>query len=411
MKKYIKTVSILAVVLVTFAIYYINNDVITGVNPELKVENISGDAAVVDNILLTGTIYDDETIYDVSFTWQKGKTIYDTELSFLQQLSERTDSIRLKQYEKDYRSFMRGTVREETFFYEDDEVLAYAGTPYSFFDFEMADFDVKLLHKERDDVTKFTVPIPDRGKYWHVAVTNVYYEDGKIYVTTENEQNTVDDTGHTVVMVNVFDIKEEKLVDQKVVAENKEQERYDGYTILETLVDEAEAGVVYIAQSDYSYDDGLEDTSEMDFAKEEIDIVKIMKLDVVQQKLTEIDVPDKLFHGNVMYAHDGVIYSDEIEDKKMTLHRLNVNDKKIDSLEIPLTYTSDVWSVYSEVIDLKDDTLYFTVDYLEGLEKAPLIAVDLTDFTLLYEGEIVPQLDETKALTKQVYFEQSKALD
>src|SRR5699024_4283121 len=117
MKKYIKTVSILAVVLVTFAIYYINNDVITGVNPELKVENISGDAAVVDNILLTGTIYDDETIYDESFTWQKGKTIYDTELSFLQQLSYRTDAIRLTQYVKDYRNYMPETVHEYTYLY------------------------------------------------------------------------------------------------------------------------------------------------------------------------------------------------------------------------------------------------------------------------------------------------------
>src|SRR5699024_3561544 len=121
MKKYIKTVSILVVVVVAFAIYYVKNEMIPGINPAFTITDISGDTSIVDHLLLTGTVYDDETVYDDSFTWQKGKTMYDTELSLLQQISERTDSVLMKQYETDYRSFMRGTVREESFFYENEE--------------------------------------------------------------------------------------------------------------------------------------------------------------------------------------------------------------------------------------------------------------------------------------------------
>lgn len=412
MKKYIKTISIVTVILVTFTIYYIKNDVITGVNPSFAIEKINGDMAIEDKVLFTGTVYDDEGIYDESFTWRDGKTVYANELSILQQLSEGTDSMKLKQYEKDYRSFMRGTVRDEAYFYEDDELLAYAGTPYSFFDFTVVDFDIKLLNKKTNDVTKFTLPIPEQGKYWHVSVSDVYYEDGKIYATTVNEQNTDDDTNHTVVVVHVFDIETQSLLGHKTVAEYKEKERYDGYSILETVVDEKTPGLVYVVQSDYSYEDGLNDTSEMDFAKQDIQVEKVMKLDVIGQKATEIEMPKKLLQGNVMFSHDKFLYSNEIDPQKITLHRLHVDTKEIESLDIPLSYTSDAWSIYGSTMDIQEELLYFTVDYLEKLEKAPLLAVDLKDFTLVYEGEIIPEMNEgIQAGTKQVYFEQLKLVD
>lgn len=411
MKKYIKTVSILTSVVVVFAIYYIKNEVITGVNPAFTITDIRGDASIVDQLLLTGIVYEDEIANDESFTWQKGKTTYDTELSLLQQISESTNSLQMKQYEADYRSFMRGTVRDESFFYENEDVLAYAGTPYSFIDFETADFDVKVLNKETNNVTKFTLPIPERGKYWHVGVRNVYYEDGKLYVTTENEQDSTDDTDHTVIMMNIFDIETQSLIEQKNVAELKAKARYDGYSILETLVDETTPGIVYVVQSNYFHEDGLEDTSNMDFAKQEIQLEKVMKVDIVDQKTTDIKLPDTLLKGNVMFTHNNMMYTNEIDPKKITLHRLDMKQQKVSSLEIPVPYASDMWSIYGGTMDIKDEVLYFTVDYLEQLEKAPLLAVDLTDFTLLFEGEIVPKIEGTEVGTKQVYFDQLKRVD
>src|SRR5699024_10727519 len=77
-------------------------------------------------------------------------------------------------------------------------------------------FEVHLLDRASEQVTKRTVDIPDVLDYWYLDIRNVYYEDGKIFVTTVNYKEDAvvsSEYGNYAeeVVIYTFDMENEQL--------------------------------------------------------------------------------------------------------------------------------------------------------------------------------------------------------
>ncbi|NYF26091.1 hypothetical protein [Sporosarcina sp. JAI121] len=214
MKRYWKIISICLVTLLVIGTFYIQSSFATNEHLKIEFEKVNGNEGEVENLILFGD-------YSVGHIYQplqitSEETIDPTNLPFLRQLERITIPPMLEGLVKQYRNFMRGKDMASTYFFEDENRIAYANIKAKNHVHPMKDltFDIEVLTKKSEEVTSIRLDVPERESYFWMQVEDVQVIDDEVKVIARSSRITNGDE----LRVYTFDLNKQKLVTDDTIA-------------------------------------------------------------------------------------------------------------------------------------------------------------------------------------------------
>ena len=205
MKRYWKVISLTAVILLTFSIYYIGSGLAKEELLGLELVTISGDEELIEGITINGDYSDD--FNHASFRLTNEGITYASDLNYFNRYSGIYQSPTITKLIEEHRGFMRGKERIELF-YEDDEMLAYVERKS-----QDSTFEVGILDKASNDKHSFSVRIPKEDPFDYMNIIEVQRVGERLHVITRNYHLE----GEKVYVYEI-DIKGEKITnDQPII--------------------------------------------------------------------------------------------------------------------------------------------------------------------------------------------------
>ena len=138
MKRYWKIISVCLITLIVIGTFYIQSSFATNEHLKIEFEKVNGNKGEVKNLVLYGDYFVGNLYQPLQITSEE--TINQNNVPFLQQLERITVSPIFEDLVKQHRNFMRGKDLMPTYFFEDENLLAYASinsekqcTPYDGF--------------------------------------------------------------------------------------------------------------------------------------------------------------------------------------------------------------------------------------------------------------------------------------
>ena len=382
MKKYMKLISVAVMIVVIYTVFFISGKEMTASFPQIKFHHIEGDASLVESLAIFGSINTGNYFFDETFKYDKSGTTYEADLPWLERL-DGFSSEQMERLNKKYPSFMRGKDNYDSYFFESDEIVAYVG--FSSMNWEMAPekFEVHLLDRASEQVKKLTVDIPDVLDYWYLDIRNVYYEDGKIFVTTVNYKEDAvvsSEYGNYAeeVVIYTFDMENEQLENTTSIHTVNALEDDQGFAYANVLVADKDKGSLYLVDSNEIYSEDGSSSMKLN---------KVMHIDVASQKKKEIKVEKEVKGGVPVQADAKDLYFLQDKDGKAALMKYNVENGEMISKLIfdeGLSY-DDAQGSYIEVIN---GELYYIPTFMYNDDTAKIAVLDTNTLDKKYVGEL-----------------------
>ncbi|WP_047980962.1 hypothetical protein [Ornithinibacillus contaminans] len=221
LKRYWKLLSIVLVIVVVLATFYINSALASKQYPELVMKTISGDEAAVEGLTLLGD-YSDPTNLHGTFKVSLDGISYKEEQSYFKKIDPTTFTMdALTTLRDSYRNFMRGKQGDPALYFEDDSFVAYA-TIESKRNFtsvyqENFTFDITVLNKESEETTSLKINVPDQRNVSFMEVWDVQVIDGNLQVITRTEAYRSQEN-ETSLRMYIFDLEAEQLIGDETIS-------------------------------------------------------------------------------------------------------------------------------------------------------------------------------------------------
>ncbi|MCR2823286.1 hypothetical protein [Lederbergia panacisoli] len=220
MKRYWKSILLCMVIVIVLGSFYMKSSLAAQKPMKIEFEKISGNEDEIDDLILYGG-YDMGNQYS---NWEitKNGTRERSHHSLIQELTKTYATPALGKLIKEHKQFMRGKGLNQEYFYEDEQLIAYAYMEGPGYDgpTNHSLMDIALLNKESKKITSFKADIPNKEKYYWGYVQEVQLVDGQLKVFTQGFPAA----GGSDLNVYTFDLAEQKLVDAVLIASAKADE-------------------------------------------------------------------------------------------------------------------------------------------------------------------------------------------
>ncbi|MFS0576157.1 hypothetical protein AB1K83_10995 [Sporosarcina sp. 179-K 3D1 HS] len=217
MKRYWKTISICLVTLLVIGTFYIQSSFAANNHVKIEFEKVSGNEDEVKHLMLDGH-------YPVGHMYQplqitSEETIDPSNLSFLRKLERLSVPPRFDDLVKQHRAFMRSKYLMPNYFFENDNLIAYANIKAKNNVHPMTglSFDIEVLNKETKEITPIQLDIPERENYGWMQVEDVQVIDGELKIITRGSR--IKKNIENELRVYTFDVSEKKLLsDESIIS-------------------------------------------------------------------------------------------------------------------------------------------------------------------------------------------------
>lgn len=219
MKRYWKTISICLVTLLVIGTFYIQSSLATSVDIKIEFEKVHGDERELQKLMLSGDyLVDDPYLFQLLHITSE-ETINLTNMSFSQKLSRLGVPLYLEELVKKHKNFMRSKDFISNYFFEDENVVAYADIKHS--REQNFRFDIEVLTKQTNDKMSLRLDVPNRDDYGWMQVEDVQILDSELKIIARdfhlgNRKNEL--------RVYTFDMDELKLISNDLIASISESE-------------------------------------------------------------------------------------------------------------------------------------------------------------------------------------------
>ncbi|MBK5484951.1 hypothetical protein JFV29_24250 [Peribacillus sp. TH16] len=223
MKRYICSIIIGMVVILSIGTYYVKVASSASGLPKYTFKTLEGSSKELDPVIINGSSLEANPYFEL-LTIESNQTTYDSEKSYFESLTGRQDA-QMGRLMKEHRSFMRGKGFIDSF-YEDSDFLAYASVNEDFTksgNME-AKFDIALLEKKSNDESSFSLELPDQERKMNTNVVDVQLVHSKLQVLTTNDVNSNDDKQTKEVHLYTIDLANKKVIGDKTLL----SETYNG---------------------------------------------------------------------------------------------------------------------------------------------------------------------------------------
>lgn len=219
MKRYWKIISICLVTLMVIGTFYIQSSFATNEQLDIVFEKVNGNEDEVKNVMLYGDYLIDQTHFYRQYTplqMTSEETINLNNLSFLQKLSGMGVPYYLEDLVEKHRNFMRSKDLTPNYFFEDENVVAYAkiNAKNNVHPMKELTFDIELLTKKSEEVTSIQLDVPEGENYSWMQVEDVQVIEGELKVITSGFRINSGDE----LRVYTFDMNVQKVVSEHTIA-------------------------------------------------------------------------------------------------------------------------------------------------------------------------------------------------
>lgn len=400
MKKYGKSLLIVAVIVFGIGTFYMQSALSAGKYPDFTIMKQSGDEAEVEPVVIDGAYSQDPINEGLQLT-AKGSHYY-SEASYVDQINGEYQPFLIKQLQKEYRNFMRGKTNEPSAFFENENILAYGGITYNIgklgtgpMDFT---FNISVLDKKKKATNSFKLEVPNSNNLDDVRVEEVQMLNGELKVITVNslagEQNDVE------LHVYRFDPTENKLIDDETVITipNQGESQYGAMNVLSRTSHDLEKNNIVISTGIM-----IDKQTEEGYETEEISS-KLIAFNLKTNEKEEIKLPKEIpGDANPDSYDDKNIYFTWTDEDGFEVASYSMKSKKVENkTTVKLTNMTGENGDNGFISTIKNGKLYF-VEQQIGQEMPTVQVFDLKSGDTLYEGKITPTEPSAESDNYELY--------
>lgn len=373
MIRYWKIFLLTIISVVVIGVFYIQSSLAAKDAIKIEFEKISGNEGELKELKFYGSYPKGNFSQSFNGFANKEVDIFENR-SIIEQLTYGYSDPVIKKLIDKYRSFMRGKVQSTDYFFEDENLIAYAGVKRNYFgaaiDFT---FDIDILNKKSNETTSFEYELPYTETYGWYDIVNAEVSDSQLQLITRSSLVM----GGEEVGLYTFNIDEKKLVSKETLLSTESTE--NGGTDLNIVHNQSslQAEQYLILQTaEYEFND---------YGESIANSREVFFYNIETNQLKELTLPDELqeqmysstLEGSKLYIPLQMDGSFEVNE--YDLEKEVWGDKKV--IELP-GIKNDYESFFSELLNGK---IYITYSTNDG---HAIYIGDLATGKSLYEGKL-----------------------
>lgn len=376
MKRYISSVLMVVVIVLSIGTYYVQVNSYASSLPKITFKTVEGDEKELNSIILNG--YYEEGNVSEPFSIDSNKITYQREMSYYDQLVGYSMT-NYKRLVKEYRSFMRGKEYVESY-YEDKDNLTFVTTDIDYDNRKYAsNFNIDILEKKNKEKKTFEIGVPDQEKYQNIAIRDVQFVQSKLQVITQNDVISNNEKDLDEIHLYTIDLAGKKIVSDDMLLSETFDSSNEGHF---STVSKAELGkannvfVVGVVKGSYSEEGEFkEKKGESSIFAYHYDTKKLEKIKLPK----EMDISYESVESDLSYDEEN-LYMRVWEEGNATIHTFNIDKQK----------TINVF---------KPESVDFTSiqgGRIFAVTRGELLIADAKTGKMLYKGELVINSDDEK---------------
>ncbi|WP_226528729.1 hypothetical protein [Metabacillus niabensis] len=377
MKRYWKLISVVLVIVLGIGIHYYQSATAASNNPQFSINKISGSSDEGNNIKVFGEISTTEGYHENLYIDEE-ETVYQKEISYLEDLNGMFFTPELKRLQNDYRNFMRGKDLRPVQFFEDETYIAYMTTDMVFsgenFGPSKTTFRGEVLDKQTNTVVDIYESMPNQNVYDYAFVEDVQMINGDLKVVVRQSKRVVDgDQYSEEIHVYTFDTDSQMLInDETLVSET------NGQDILSDFDDIDYQEYLLIQKSNEEVTDSSESTKESNS--------ELIAYNFESSKLIELPISKEQLKYNTIIIDGSKVYMFKIAKDSLETFVYSIDEGKLMPTKTLKINGLEVSS--NPIIKIENNKLYVINTKKDRETEASIVVTDLRTWKPLYEGAI-----------------------
>lgn len=229
MKRYWKSILLCSLSIIVIGTFYIQSSFADQTNIQIEFEKVKGDENEVKDLIL----YSDYAVGNLyqSLKVTSEETIDQNQQSFLQRMTTGRFAPVFKDLMKEHKGFLRGKDLSPANFYENENLLAYAGLKGDSNEYSMSNiqFDIHIFDKKSGETIGFRSDVREKEKYSFMNVEDVQVINGELKAMVRG----FGIHGGEDLRDYTFNIDEQKFVkDETIVSSQTTEKRWTDLRII-----------------------------------------------------------------------------------------------------------------------------------------------------------------------------------
>jgi hypothetical protein len=380
MKRYWKILSLCIVAVLVIGAFYVQSSLKAKENAKIDFKKVSGNEEELANLMITADYQVGNLFQSLQITSKE--TVNLNNQSMFQKLARNSTVPVVNHLIEQYRGFMRGKEVNPNYFYEDENLVAYASIKTK--DSRDSSFDIDLLNKRSEETTQVQIAVPKSQHYSWIEVVDVQVIDGNLKVIVQGARTE----GGSDLNVYTLNIDEQKVV--------KDEDIYTAPSVKNAGVDINIINDYYsIKPEKYllfkmeTYEDNqVPGASEMIVDGEPNLVVNdVMVYDFEKNQSKKIVVPDEILRSisNMSAIFQSTMYIPSISTTGLEVNQYDLEKEKWGkklTVDVP-NHTDDEGAPY---IKLMNGKIYI----IQATNNRHTLSIrDLLTGKSLYEGKLI----------------------
>ncbi|WP_260285184.1 hypothetical protein [Peribacillus aracenensis] len=388
MKRYLCSIIISLVVLLSIGTYYVKVASSASSLPRYTFKTIEGSDKELDPVIVQATLENGD-FYE-PLTIESNRTTYGSDRPLW---SDRYDH-QIERLIKEHRSFMRGKDSISSL-YEDDDFLAYAWVNSEFTNNGKmeAEFDIGLLEKKDEGETSFQIELPHQERIMNIDVRDVQLVHSKLQVLTMIDVNSNNEKQTKEVHLYTIDLANKKVLSDKTLL--SETFTYPNQVDFEMPIDvspsQPNSMVLISLIKGVNHEEGP--------FEEKLKESKLISYNYETEKLETVKKgPLSLDMARSGYADGKNLYAVEMKSGKYRIKTFDLSSQTLTN-DTELDIAANEEEQYTAAF--KNGRVYFLLNEMnqegESNKPAKLLITDLKTGKTLYKGETVINKKNSKS--------------
>lgn len=391
MKRYISSVLMVVIILLSIGTYYINVASYASNLPELTFKKLEGDEDELKSVHVNGDYIDGRIVENFDMEVESNKIEYRTQLSYYEDM--------VRNYEpnderlvNEYRSFMRGKEYNDSY-YEDKDNLTFVTMDINYENRKYSsNFKIESLDKKNKEEKSFEIDVPDQDKYADISVRDVQFAQSKLQIITQNDVLTNDENDMVEIHHYTINLAGNKIVsDETILSETFDSSNQGHFAMPSKVVGKLNnVFIVALVKGSYSEEGEFkEKKAESSLFSYHYDTKELEKIKLPN----DVDITYEFFESDFFFDEKN-LYIKEQSDERTRIWTFDIVKQKIIN-----DYT--VERANSNSITIKDDRFLILTRKDDGNSTDVLLIADGNTGKTLYKGELVLDSDDQKKDTVQ----------
>lgn len=370
MKRYISSIIIVAVTVISLGGYYIYHAVSASPLPQLKIIKESGSEKEIKDLMISGNYY--KGPINENFDLSSMGITYYSERSYFERINN--DSKRLQELKKQYRSFMRGKYHID---FEDKDLLVYTDFQSTYN--QQGPLSISILNKQTKQESTFKIDIPNADHFGSVSVQEVIRQDDKLKIITDYDRLSDTSKNYNELHLYSIDMKSKKIIKDDIIDRPTEEQLN-----VETRYQHISSNDPYKPSDQYYvFQKDLVKPSETD--EERVVKRELFAYNLKTNQTVEIKIPKRLKNADVYLNLGSSVYFTMLNNQEVKVAKFNIETQKVTSEYSQKFSNSNNEKLYKIV----DDKLILFKPSIDENKKGTLSVIDINSGKSVFEGKII----------------------